>query len=160
MTATETDAPLILTQVLGRISDEPWHGHAHAAEASGTLEIVRISPADAARRRMRRTTDLGRDTALALPRTAALSDGAVLHHAPDLMIVVRIDQGPRLRLVPADPASALRLGYFCGNLHWKADFDEDAIEIHMDGPEETFRARLTDAAKLCAFTVERYEPDP
>jgi urease accessory protein UreE len=68
--------------------------------------------------------------------------------------------GPRLRLTPADAAAGLRLGYFCGNLHWKADFRDGAVEIVMDGPEETYRARLRDAEALCAFSVERLEPEP
>ena len=149
--------PLVLSEVLGRITDQPWHDGAHAAEAAGNLEVVRIARVDAPRRRMRLTTDKGRDVALALPRDTALDDGAVLMAADWLMIIARIDGGPRLRLMPADPASALRLGYFCGNLHWKADFRGGAIEIHMDGPEDTYRARLLDAEKLCEFAVERLE---
>ena len=151
--------PLVLTAVLGRLADPDWHDRAHAAEAAGQLETVRIARGDAARRRMRLTTDRGRDVALALPRDADLVEGSVVHAGPDLMIVVRVDGGPRLRLVPADPASALRLGYFCGNLHWKVDFDGTAIQVHMDGPEQAYRARLADAANLCSFTVERLEAE-
>ena len=153
--ATSGDGPLVLTAVLGRTAERSWHDRAHASEARGVLETVRIARADAPRRRMRLLTDRGRDVAIALPRAAALEDGAVLYSDDSLMIVARIDGGPRLRLTPSDAASALRLGYFCGNLHWKADFRGDAIEIHMDGPEETYRARLADAEKVCAFTVER-----
>ena len=153
------DGPLVLTEVLGRVAEQPWHDRAHAAEAAGRLETVRISRGDAARRRMRLTTDRGRDVALALPRDAALGDGSIVHAGADLMIVMRVDGGPRLRLVPADAVSALRLGYFCGNLHWKVDFDGDAIEVHMDGPEESFRARLVDAAELFTFTIERLEAE-
>jgi urease accessory protein len=70
-----------------------------------------------------------------------------------------VDVGPRLRLTPADASSALRLGFFCGNLHWKADFRAGALEIVMDGQEDGYRARLRDAANLCVFDVERLEPD-
>lgn len=160
-TGIGTDAPglLRLPAVLGVAAEEPWHGRAHAAEAAGCLEVVRIARTDSARRRMRLVTDHGRDVALALARDAALPDGAVLHWSDELMIVARIDGGPRLRLRPRDAASALRLGYFCGNLHWKADFRDGAIEIHMDGPEESFRARLAGAAKLCDFDIERLEQE-
>lgn len=151
--------PLVLSASLGRITDQPWHDRAHAAEAAGTLEVVRIARVDSPRRRMRVTTDKGRDVALSLPRDSGLEDGAVLMFQSDLMIVARIDGGPRLRLTPTDPASALRLGYFCGNLHWKADFRDAGIEIYMDGPEDTYRARLVDAEKLCEFTVERREAE-
>lgn len=153
------ERPLVLNAVLGRLTDPAWHDRAHAAETAGHLETVRIARGDAARRRMRLTTDRGRDVAIALPRDAELTGGSVIHAAPGLMIVVRVDGGPRLRLVPSDAASALRLGYFCGNLHWKVDFDGAVIEVHMDGPEQTFRARLADAADLCSFTVERLEAE-
>lgn len=156
---TKGGGPLLLSAVLGQVSDQPWHDSAHGAEAAGALETVRIARVDAPRRRMRLSTDKGRDVALALSRDAALVDGAVLLARDDLMIIVRIDGGPRLRLEPDDPASALRLGYFCGNLHWKADFRGGAVEIHMDGPEETYRARLADAEKLCTFTVTRVEAE-
>lgn len=151
--------PLVLSAILGNLSEKLWHDRAHASEAAGTYEVMRIGRTDSARRRMRLTTEQGRDTALALDRTASLVDGAVLHWSQDLMIVVRIDAGPRLRLTPADAASALRLGYFCGNMHWKADFLGSQIDIHMDGPEESYRARLQDAATLCTFTTERLEAE-
>ena len=149
--------PLVLSVILGSVSDPLWHDRAHAAEVAGHFETLSVGRTDAARRRMRLATDRGRDTALALDRSADLTDGAVLHWSDDLMIVVRIDAGPRLRLTPEGPAAALRLGYFCGNMHWKADFLDDQIDIHMDGPEDAYRARLEDAAILCTFTVERLE---
>ncbi|MEM7742434.1 MAG: urease accessory protein UreE [Pseudomonadota bacterium] len=149
----------MLSAILGLSSQQTWHDRVHAAEQAGRLEVVRIARVDAPRRRVRLVTDKGRDVALALPRDAVLQDGAVLHDAGALMIIARIDGGPRLRLLPADASAGLRLGYFCGNLHWKADFRDGAIEIHMDGPEETYRARLRDAEKLCAFTVTRLEAE-
>ncbi len=152
-------APLPLTGVLGRADAPEFHDLIHAMEHRGQVETVRVSRADAARRRMRLVTDRGRDCALMLPREAKLEDRAVLLLSDDLAIVARVDGGPRLRLTPADAASALRLGYHCGNLHWKADFADGAIEIHMDGPEESYRARLVDAATLADFTVERVEPE-
>ena len=150
--------PLRLTAILGRADAPDLHDRLHAMEHRGQVETLRIPRADAARRRMRLTTDRGRECALILPREAALEDGCVLHLTETLAILVRVDGGPRLRLIPEDAASALRLGYHCGNLHWKADLVGEAIEIHMDGPEETYRARLRDAATLARFTVERVEP--
>lgn len=151
--------PLVLSKVLGRTAEQPWHDRAHAAEAAGRLEVIKVARTDAPRRRMRLSTDKGRDVALSLARNAALADGAVLLSRDDLMIVVRTEGGPRLRVMPADAQSGLRLGYFCGNLHWKVDFRDGAIEIHMDGPEDTFRARLADAEKLCSFSVHRLEEE-
>lgn len=157
--ATSGPGPMVLSQVLGLTAQHPWHDLAHAAEAQGTLEIVRITRVDAPRRRMRLLTDKGRDVALALPRESTLQDGAVLYQDPLLTIVAQIDGGPRLRLTPSNTADGLRLGYFCGNLHWKADFRDGTIEVHMEGPEDTYRARLRDAEKLCAFTVQRLEAE-
>ncbi len=139
-TDDRSTGPMIVAEVLGTASEPAWHDRIHAAVATGTLETVRIRRADAARRRMRLVTDRGRDIALALARDATLPDGAVLCASNSLIIVARIDGGPRLRLVPASATDALRLGYFCGNLHWKADFDGPAIEIHMDGPEDGYCA--------------------
>ena len=99
---------MVLSAVLGRVAEQPWHDRAHASEARGVLETVRIARVDAPRRRMRLVTDRGRDVALALPRDAVLEDGAVLHADERLMIVARIDGGPRLRLTPADAASGLQ----------------------------------------------------
>jgi urease accessory protein len=160
LSAPQSDpAPLLLSSVLGQAREPEWADRLHAADHAGRLETLRIAAADAARRRMRLETDRGRDVALALRRDAAVCDGAVLHWSETLAIVARIDSGPRLRLTPADAAAGLRLGYFCGNLHWKADFRDGAVEIVMDGPEETYRVRLRDAEALCAFTVERLEPE-
>lgn len=150
--------PLILGNVLGMAHDEKWREWLHNQEHEGRLEIVKVAAVDATRKRMRLKTDRGREVALALPRGEALTDGAVLHASETLAIVARIDAGPRLRLTPKDAAAGLRLGYFCGNLHWKANFLDGAIEIVMDGPEEAYRARLRDASALCAFQVERLEP--
>ncbi len=151
--------PLVLSNVLGSLSETLWHDRAHDAETAGHYETVRIGRTDAARRRMRLSTEQGRDTALALDRAASLTDGAVLHWSDELMIVARIDGGPRLRLTPNDATAALRLGYFCGNMHWKADFLDGQIDIHMDGPEDAYRARLQDAARLCTFTTQRLEAE-
>lgn len=150
---------LRLEAVLGLASDPALHDRLHAMEHRGRLETVRIARADAARRRMRLVTDRGREVALALPREARLEDGAVLFLSADLAVVARVDGGPRLRLVPADLDSALRLGHHCGNLHWKADFRGGAVEVHMDGPEQTYRDRLRDLAPLARFTVARLEPE-
>ena len=136
------------------------HDRLHAMEHQGQLETVRIARSDADRRRMRLTTDRGREIALALPRAARLEDGAVLHLDDALAIVARVDGGPRLRLVPADAEAALRVGWHCGNLHWKVDFRDGGIEVHMDGPEAAYRDRLRDLAAQACFTVTRLEASP
>ncbi|MEM7522183.1 MAG: urease accessory protein UreE [Pseudomonadota bacterium] len=147
--------PLRLTGILGFAGEDDWRDRLHGMGHAGQVETIVIARADAARRRMRTVTDRGRDCAIMLPRDARLANGAVLHASDDLAIIAKIEHGPRLRLVPEDVASALRLGFHCGNLHWAASFTGDAIEIEMDGPEAGYLRRLEDAAVHAAFRVER-----
>ena len=39
-------------------------------------------------------------------------------------------------------AAALELGYFCGNLHWRVRFEGALIKVALDGPRESYLARL------------------
>lgn len=153
MAAGQGPAPLMLTAVLGQAGDAPWHDRLHAMEHHGHLEVLTIPEAEAARKRLRLRTDRGRDCAIALPRDQDLVDGAVLLVQDDLAIVVRVDSGARLRLVPATIGDALRLGHWCGNLHWKVIFTPEAMEVVMDGPEQRYRDRLRDLEGLARFTI-------
>lgn len=150
--------PLIPSAAPGRASESVRRGRRHAAEREGRLETVRIAPEDAARRRMRRRADRGRDVALAPPLDETGSDGAAPRRSDSLAVLAWIDAGPRLRLTPASVADGLRLGHFSGNPHWKARFHGGAPEVVMDGPGKGCRARLRDPAALCAFAVVRREP--
>ncbi|MEM6745588.1 MAG: urease accessory protein UreE [Pseudomonadota bacterium] len=150
---------MVIETVLGRASDPPWHDRLHALPASAVDE-VRLARVDAARKRLRLTSAQGRDVALSLDRGSTdIPDGAVLAFEHGFALLARVDGGPRLRLTPADAASAARLGWFCGNLHWKTDFEGASLVIHMDAPEESYRTRLVDAEALCAFAVQRLAPE-
>ena len=50
-----------------------------------------------------------------------LADGAVLHCDGSLAILAHMYGATRLRLEPAGIEDPLRLGPWCGNLHWKVD---------------------------------------
>lgn len=145
--------PLMLETVLGLSSDCEWHDRLHALEHEGALEVVAISEADAARKRMRVTTDRGRDCAIALPREQGLSDGAVLFHDGRLAIVARILGSSRMRLKPASMDDAMRLGHWCGNLHWKVVFGSGVMDVVLDGPRERYEARLVDLRGLADFEI-------
>ncbi|NIY98058.1 urease accessory protein UreE [Salipiger sp. HF18] len=95
----------------------------------------------------------GREVQIALPRDQSLEDGAVLHLDDTLAIVQRVDSGARLTLVPHDLPSALRLGHWCGNLHWKVSFAEGVTSVLLDGPEARYRARLRDLEGLASFHI-------
>lgn len=153
----EAVVALRLTEIVGRAGDDAFRQRLHDMGHRGQVETVTVARTDAARRRMRMRTDQGRDCALMLPRTAQLVNGAILHLSERLAIVARIENGPRLRLIPVDAASALRLGFFCGNLHWAATFDGDVMEIEMDGAEADYLRRLQDAAQNADFVIETPE---
>lgn len=148
--------PLHVTLVLGSAHGD-LHDAVHRLEHAGGVEYVDISATDAARKRMRLRSDRGREVTLALPRDVTLSDGAVLHLDDRRAVVLRVDSGARLVLVPDDLQSAMRLGHWCGNLHWKVEFSGDRMAILLDGPEDTYRARLRDLAGLADFAIEAGE---
>jgi urease accessory protein len=145
---------MLLTRILGHAGDPALHDRIHALEHEGRVEIIAVPEAEAARRRLRAVTDRGRDCAIALDRADRLADGAVLHLADDLAILVRLDGGARLRLVPADIASALRLGHWCGNLHWRVAFAPGHMDVILERPEAVYRDRLRDLEGLADFRIE------
>ncbi|WP_370202994.1 urease accessory protein UreE [Salipiger bermudensis] len=153
MTEHALSMPLMLEAILGAASEPRWHDRLHALEHEGGLDFVSIPETDAARKRMRVTTDRGRDCAIALPRGQSLTDGAVLFHDGGLAIVARIDGAARMRLIPETIDDAMRLGHWCGNLHWKVVFGAGWMDVVLDGPEERYRDRLRDLAGLARFEI-------
>lgn len=148
-----TGEPLILTTILGHAGDAVWHDRLHAMEHRGRVEVLTIPAPEAARKRMRLRSDRGRDCAIALPRDQVLADGAVLYCDDGLAILARVDGAARLRLEPAGVEDALRLGHWCGNLHWKVIFHPDAMEIVLEGPAERYLDRLRDLQGLAQFRI-------
>lgn len=144
----------MLVAVLGHAGDPLWHDRLHAMDHQGRVETVAIPESDAARKRMRLRSDRGRDCAIALPRDQSLRDGAVLHFAPDLAIIARVDGAARLRLLPETVDDALRLGHWCGNLHWKVVFLPGAMEVVLEGPVARYTDRLRDLSGLARFRIE------
>ena len=57
-------------------------------------------------------------------------------------IVVRLTVERWLTLSPRNEASALELGYFAGNLHWRVRFAGPRLLIALEGPKEDYLARL------------------
>ncbi len=148
-----TGEPLILTTILGHAGDAVWQDRLHAMEHQGRVDVLTISAPEAARKRMRLRSDRGRDCAIALPRDQVLADGAVLYCDSSLAILARVDGAARLRLEPAGTEDALRLGHWCGNLHWKVDFHEDAMEVVLEGPADRYLDRLRDLQGLARFRI-------
>ena len=84
---------------------------------------------------------------MALARSDSLANGAVLLLEDDRAVVVRMRETVWLALGPRDLAAALDLGYFCGNLHWRVRFDGPVLKVALDGPRETYLARLAQHLK-------------
>lgn len=136
------DAPLLIETVLGRTdAAEMAERLHHLGHHGGQIERLVIAPADLPRRRFAAETDLGTSCFVALPREVTLFDGAVLHLSHSRAIVLHVGAQAWLRLLPlAD--GALELGYHAGNLHWRVRFDEGCLLVALDGPRETYLARL------------------
>jgi urease accessory protein len=139
-----TPGMMRLQKVLGHANDLGIADRLHELSHRGSLEFFLIDRGDLGRRRFRFTTDRGTDCAIALPRDQRLEDGSVLYIGQDRAIVVRVAEQRWLRLLPLDEATALRLGYVAGNLHWRVRFKDKELQIALEGPEGVYLERLSD----------------
>ena len=133
---------LRLTQILGNATDPALAERLHALEHGGHVETITLDAADTARKRLRVATDKGTDCAVALARSDRLANGAVLLLEEERAVVVRMRETAWLALSPRDLAAALDLGYFCGNLHWRVRFEGAVLKVALEGPRESYMARL------------------
>ncbi|WP_158810350.1 urease accessory protein UreE [Beijerinckia sp. L45] len=143
----------LIDRVLGGRHDDGIAEPLHRLEHRDAVDTLVIESAAIERRRFRATTTRGADVALALPRDQSLFDGAVLVLEPDDALVVRVTTPKWLRFVPRDAAAAVELGYSAGNLHWRVRFDGPTLLVAMEGPAESYHARLKgliDAGKVVA----------
>lgn len=142
---------LRLTRILGSSTDEDLAERLHGLAHLGAVEYVTLRKEDTARRRLHVFTDRGTEAGIMLDRSERLANGAVLLLDTDRAVVVRLEEPQWLALAPRDAASALELGYFCGNMHWKVRFAGEYLHISMEGPADTYLVRiahLLDASKV------------
>lgn len=132
----------ILDKIIGFASEPAYSDAIHDLGHHDRIETLTISHDDVARHRFRLTTDKGTDCAIMLERDQYLSDGAILKLADERAIVVRLSERKWLSLDAPDKATALELGYFAGNLHWKVRFDDGLIHVALEGPVQTYLDRL------------------
>lgn len=158
---------LRIETILGSADSDAFADRLHALAHAQGLETVRLNAADVSRRRMRVTTDRGTDVAIALQRSERLHDGAVLVCEEGRAIVVRVDEIEWLPLEPADAAAAVELGYQAGNLHWRVRFSGSTLFVGLEGPVDTYLARLKPflaTGRIAVGTpvtgVEGTEPEP
>ncbi|WP_284946262.1 urease accessory protein UreE [Acidisoma cladoniae] len=134
---------VVIETILGGRDDADLAERLHEVGHHGQVETLVIEPADLPRRRFHAETDHGTACFVSLPRVATLFDGAVLHLEPHRAIVVRVGEQRWLRLKPG-PDAGLELGYRAGNLHWRVRFEADCLLVALDGPIDTYLARLQD----------------
>jgi len=133
---------LRLHGIIGTSSDAAYAGLIHDLEHQDGIELLFVPPSDAGRKRFRLTTDRGTDCAVSLDRDEDLVDGAVLFLDPTRAIIARFGEQEIWRLKPTDQAAALKLGWNAGNLHWRVRFDGDVLQVLLDAPLHTYRARI------------------
>jgi urease accessory protein len=118
--------------------------------AGREVDELPVTWAEAGRRRLRRGTRSGQDTAIDLPRGVFLADGAVLHddgativavrRVPEPALVIRISE----HLEPDERVrQAALLGHAFGNQH---------VPVDVEGAE--LRVPLTTSEAVARFTVE------
>jgi urease accessory protein len=143
----------VFSAILGA-ADAPEHHEAlHRLSHAHAVDVLRLPRADLARRRLRTMTEGGRAVAIALPRSQTLFDGALLELTGNSALVVRVETERWLRLAPRDPAAALRVGYACGNLHWRVRFEGDHLLVALEGEEGLYLDRLAPILEAGDVTV-------
>lgn len=133
---------LRIESILGNVSDASLADAVHRLAHDGAVEYLYVEQSDISRKRLRLGTDRGTDCAISLPRNQTLADGAVLFLDQNKAIVVRVGAERTLRLHPAGPEAALRLGWHAGNLHWRVRFEDGFLVVLLDGPRADYLARL------------------
>ncbi len=138
---------LAAREILGQEGDERFAGRRR--------EVLLVDSADAAKRRLRATTDAGTDVAVDLERGAYLAHGAVLaddgerivvvERKPEEALVVRL----RLALPPAELVrQAVQIGNAFGNQH---------VPVEVENGE--IRVPITTSPELAAGTVRSLDLD-
>ena len=133
---------LRLSTIIGQTTDPRFFDKLHHLQHKGRVERILLGAEDAARHRLRAQTDGGTECAISLPRDQRLANGSILLLEEDRAVVVMMRDEEVLKLVPADAAAALELGYFAGNMHWPVRFHGNELHILMHGPADFYLDRL------------------
>jgi urease accessory protein len=131
-----------INHILGHSDDMKYSSHLHDLSHKDKVEYIVLDHANLKRRRFRTTTDKGTDCAITLPRTEYLTNGAVLIANHEQAIVVKMAKDEWLSLQPHDLATAIELGYFAGNMHWRVKFEQQHLKIALENPIQNYLERL------------------
>jgi len=132
----------IISDIIGPADQADLRDQLHKLDHAHAVDHLRLPRSELARRRFRGITDAGLEIAIALPRDRQLFDGAVLAIDETAALVVRVETEEWLRFVACDAATALRLGYFAGNLHWRVRFEGEVLLIAVETEERVYLERL------------------
>lgn len=135
---------LQLNEILGYSHDSNLSNLIHDLSHQDKVEYIVLDNANLQRRRFRSTTDKGTDCAISISRDSKLSNGAVLMLNNDRAIIVQMAADQWLSLKPKDTSTAIELGYFAGNMHWRVKFENEYLHIALESPEEIYLDRLKD----------------
>lgn len=134
---------VVIGAILGDRAEAAMAAQLHDISHGGGLETLVLAPVDLPRRRFHAATQSGTQCFIQLPRDSTLFDGAVIYLENRRAIVVHVGEQRWLRLRPAAGAD-LELGYLAGNLHWRVRFEGGTLLVALDGPIESYQARLRD----------------
>ncbi len=146
-----------LNQVLGHSHDSNLSGQLHDLSHQNKVEYIVLDHANLQRRRFRAQTDQGTDCAVVISRENKLSNGAVLLLETDRAIVVKMAEDQWLSLQPKDISTAIELGYFAGNMHWRVKFENKHLDIALDSPKEIYLDRLKDFFDQNKITIADHD---
>ena len=105
-------------------------------------DVLRLTWEERRWGRRRRTTENGREVALALPTGSVLSGGTVILVEPDWYLEVEAAPEPVIAVFPHDHAEALRLAFEVGNRHFSLAIERDALLVPDDPAMERLLTRL------------------
>lgn len=138
----EDPQSIIVTKIVAEEQDPSVAARIHALAHEHKVETIFLDREDMARRRLRVKTDHGSEYRIALPRELRLFDGAILVLELERAVVVRQEAENWLSLNVANVATALELGYFAGNMHWRVRFNGEVLHIAATGELENILNRL------------------
>ncbi len=146
-----------INQVLGHSHDSNLSSQLHDLSHHKKVEYIVLDHANLQRRRFRAQTDQGTDCAVTISRENKLSNGAVLLLEEDRAIVVKMAEDQWLSIRPKDVSTAIELGYFAGNMHWRVKFEHERLDIALESPKEIYLERLKDFLDQNKITIVNHD---
>ncbi|GAJ98242.1 MULTISPECIES: urease accessory protein UreE [unclassified Geomicrobium] len=119
---------MIITEVLGNIQN----GHPEKE----MKEWLEVEWEELNKRRMRRTTDQGREIAIKLEDAQHLHVGDVLYEDHDVQIVLRTKMEPVFVVYPKSMQEMGKASFELGNRHTPCLVEEDRITVRYDATLE------------------------